>query len=319
MTNNIRIKRSTSTATPSSLQFGELAYSQIGQTFYVGRSDGTPEAIGGIGAFASLTSPAFTGTPTAPTAVTGNNSTQLATTAFVQAAVTAILQAKDVKDSCLVAPTTNINISAPGATIDGVTPLTDDRIFLYAQTAQATNGIYLYKGASTPMVRSTDADTSTKVTSGMVVTVEKGTNADTAWFLSTDDPITLGTTNLVFVAYPGGGGLVPGTALQKSVNTFNVLFDGVTIYANGSNQLAVKSSATANQVLLSQGSGSAAYGALPLGNSNAVTGTLAVTNGGLGRNTGITGLVKGDGTSYSAAVLDTDYIGPSSVIDGGTF
>jgi hypothetical protein len=37
--------------------------------------------------FATLASPAFTGTPTAPTATTGDNSTKLATTAFVQAAV----------------------------------------------------------------------------------------------------------------------------------------------------------------------------------------------------------------------------------------
>ena len=37
--------------------------------------------------FASLTSPAFTGTPTAPTATQGNSSTQIATTAFVQAEI----------------------------------------------------------------------------------------------------------------------------------------------------------------------------------------------------------------------------------------
>lgn len=40
---------------------------------------------------APLASPGFTGAPTAPTAVTGTNTTQLATTAFVQAAVAAIL------------------------------------------------------------------------------------------------------------------------------------------------------------------------------------------------------------------------------------
>lgn len=40
---------------------------------------------------ANLGSPAFTGTPTAPTAAAGNNTTQLATTAFVQAAVAALI------------------------------------------------------------------------------------------------------------------------------------------------------------------------------------------------------------------------------------
>lgn len=40
---------------------------------------------------APLASPSFTGTPTAPTAVAGTNTTQLATTAFVAAAVAALL------------------------------------------------------------------------------------------------------------------------------------------------------------------------------------------------------------------------------------
>lgn len=39
--------------------------------------------------FAPKASPAFTGTPTAPTAAAGTNTTQIATTAFVQTAVSA--------------------------------------------------------------------------------------------------------------------------------------------------------------------------------------------------------------------------------------
>ena len=38
----------------------------------------------------SIVSPSLTGTPTAPTAATGTNTTQIATTAFVSAATTAI-------------------------------------------------------------------------------------------------------------------------------------------------------------------------------------------------------------------------------------
>ena len=45
------------------------------------------------GEFAPLASPTFTGTPAAPTASPGTNTTQLATTAFVQAARTAVLEA----------------------------------------------------------------------------------------------------------------------------------------------------------------------------------------------------------------------------------
>ena len=47
--------------------------------------------------------------------------------------------------------------------------------------------------------------------------------------------------------------------------------------------------------------------------------TIAVNKGGTGATT-LTGLVKGNGTSaFTAAVAGTDYLDPSSVIDGGTF
>jgi len=45
--------------------------------------------IPAVAGTAPLASPAFTGTPTAPTASAGTNTTQLATTAFVAAALTA--------------------------------------------------------------------------------------------------------------------------------------------------------------------------------------------------------------------------------------
>jgi hypothetical protein len=72
------------------------------------KSDGTGTSVGlnvGVGKtlnvtgtlagdiVAPLASPTFTGTPAAPTATPGTNTTQLATTAFVQAARTATLEA----------------------------------------------------------------------------------------------------------------------------------------------------------------------------------------------------------------------------------
>ena len=53
--------------------------------------------------------------------------------------------------------------------------------------------------------------------------------------------------------------------------------------------------------------------------SKATAGTLPVARGGTGAVT-LTGLVKGNGTgAFTAAVAGTDYLAPSSVIDGGTF
>jgi len=71
-----------------------------------------------------------------------------------------------------------------------------------------------------------------------------------------------------------------------------------TIIANA-NDIEVNSSATANQVLLSSGTvGTAAtFGAIPLGDANSVSGTLAVSNGGTGATTLTTGnFLQGNGT-----------------------
>ncbi|KGK99844.1 hypothetical protein [Thalassobacter sp. 16PALIMAR09] len=56
----------------------------------MGQITGLQSALNGKSA---LTSPAFTGTPTAPTASTGTNTTQIATTGFVAAAIGALIDA----------------------------------------------------------------------------------------------------------------------------------------------------------------------------------------------------------------------------------
>jgi len=67
----------TPSASPNALSAQQLICSQTDDTWISLQSS----------AGAPLNSPAFTGTPTAPTAAPGTNTTQLATTAFVEAAV----------------------------------------------------------------------------------------------------------------------------------------------------------------------------------------------------------------------------------------
>lgn len=66
---------------------------------------------------AALVGPSFTGTPTAPTAAPGTNTAQLATTAFVAAAVTAILggvdAAYDTLSEIAAALTAKANLASP--------------------------------------------------------------------------------------------------------------------------------------------------------------------------------------------------------------
>lgn len=100
MANTVRIKRRAAggaAGAPSSLQNAELAYNEQDDTLYYGKGTGGSGGsatvvipIGGPGAFAPLASPAFTGTPAAPTAAVDTSTTQLATTAFVLAQASAV-------------------------------------------------------------------------------------------------------------------------------------------------------------------------------------------------------------------------------------
>jgi phage-related tail fiber protein len=164
----------------------------------------------------------------APTgALSANNQkiTNLATpTADSDAAnkgyVDAVKQSLDIKDSVRVATTANITLSGL-QTIDGVSVAANDRVLVKDQTTASANGIYV--ASSSAWVRSTDTDTSAKVTAGLFVFVTEGsTNADSGWVLTTHDAITLGTTSLSFSQFSGAGQITSGAGLTKTGNTLDV-------------------------------------------------------------------------------------------------
>lgn len=132
-----------------------------------------------------------------------------ATDAATVGQLTALKSGLDWKDSVRVATTANGTLASAyqnGSTIDGVTLATGDRILLKNQTTGSENGIYTVNASGAP-TRATDADASNEVSAGMVVPIEEGTsNADTMWVLTTNNPITLGTTALSFSKVPIGGG-----------------------------------------------------------------------------------------------------------------
>jgi hypothetical protein len=84
------------------------------------------------------------------------------------------------KDSCRVATQSNINLSSPGATIDGVTMASQDRVLVRSQTTASQNGIYVWNGSSSAMTRSLDANTFAELEQA-VTTVEEGTSAGTSY------------------------------------------------------------------------------------------------------------------------------------------
>jgi len=139
------------------------------------------------------------------------------TKAYADAARTGL----DVKASVRVATTANITLSGT-QTIDGVSVIAGDRVLVKNQTSGSENGIYVVAAGS--WSRATDADSSTEVTGGLFTFVEEGSaGADSGWVLSTNQPITLGTTALTFSQFSGAGQITAGAGMTKTGTTLDVV------------------------------------------------------------------------------------------------
>lgn len=80
----------------SDIQEGEICYATDQDKLYVKEGSSLVDASStDISAKANIASPTFTGTPAAPTAAQGTNTTQVATTEYVQAEVGTSIQAFD--------------------------------------------------------------------------------------------------------------------------------------------------------------------------------------------------------------------------------
>jgi phage-related tail fiber protein len=229
--------------------------------------------------------------------------TDAASKAYVDAARSGL----DVKASVRAATTANITLSG-AQTIDGVSVIAGDRVLVKDQSTASTNGIYV--AAASTWSRATDADVDAEVHAGMFTFVEEGTaNADSGWVLTTNNPITVGSTALAFAQFSGAGQITAGSGLTKTGNTIDAVGTAgrITVNADSIDIAATYVGQTSITTL----------GTITTGVWNGTT--VAVANGGTGATT-LTGLVKGNGTSaFTAAVDGTDYLSPNATIDGGTF
>ena len=182
-----------------------------------------------FGTSPTMASPTMTGTVTVPTP---SNNTDAATKAYVDTIKQGSI---DIKDSVRVASTANIAIASAltnGSTIDGVTVATGNRVLLKDQSDASENGIYAVV-ASGAASRTVDANTSAIVTSGMYTYVSEGTAGNSIGFvLTTNDPITLDTTNLTFTQFSSAGAIAAGTGMTKTSNTLDVIGTSGRIVAN---------------------------------------------------------------------------------------
>lgn len=169
----------------------------------------------------------------APTAAVGFNNQNItglanpvndqdaATKSYVDAARAGL----DVKESVRVGTTEEITLSGV-QTIDGVAVVAGDRVLVKNQGDGKLNGIYVVSAGA--WSRALDADGSNiagaEVTSGLFTFVEEGIiNADSAWVLTTNNPITLNTTALSFTQFSGAGQITAGAGITKSGNILDVV------------------------------------------------------------------------------------------------
>jgi hypothetical protein len=216
---------------------------------------------------APTASPTLTGVPTAPTAANTDNSTQLATTAFVKSVrldqfaapntsvtfgsqlitnvldpvsaqdaatknyVDNVAQGLDVKASCIAASTVNIASLSGLLTIDGITLSAGDRVLVKNQTAQELNGIYVADSGA--WTRATDANTWDKLRSAFTF-IEQGTaQADSSWVCTIDAGGTLGVTPVTWAQFGNAGTYTAGTGLTLLGNQFSITSTGVAAATYG--------------------------------------------------------------------------------------
>ena len=199
--------------------------------------------------------------------------------------VDALKQALDIKDSVRVASTANINISnalVNNSTIDGVTVATGDRVLLKNQTDASENGIYAVV-ASGAASRTADANSNADVTSGLFVFVEEGTaNGDNGYVLTTNDSITLDTTDLTFTQFSGAGAVEAGNGLSRSGTTLSVNVGNTLQIASDTVNIKGVTSTATGDIILGSGGANGGYSRLAVGSTDQMLkvsgGTLVYTD-----------------------------------------
>lgn len=249
--------------------------------------------------------------PTASVAFNSQKITGLADPTNAQDAATknyvdSVAQGLEVKQSVRAATTANITLSGT-QTIDGVSVIAGDRVLVKNQTTTSQNGIYV--AAAGAWSRAVDADTWNDNIAAFTFVEEGTVNADTGWVSTANAGGTLGTTAIVFAQFSGAGTYTAGAGLTLTGSTFDIggTANRITVNADTVDIASTYVGQTSITTL----------GTIATGTWNATA--IGVTKGGTGLTSAVNGLLKGDGTSYSAAVAGTDYLTPNSTIDGGTF
>ena len=217
----------------------------------------------------------------------------------------------------------NVTLATPGATIGGYTLATGDRVLLIGQTDPYENGIYVFDTASTPLVRSNDANTFQELNNAAVF-IQDGTYVDSGWVqTATLTSLTTGATQ-AWVQFSGAGAYTGGTGITVSGNIISANLGagivelpsdeiGIDLYDSATGAIILTTDGTTRSTvtgaklqLLLNGSGGLQQGASGLGiAADGVTNAMLL-------NDGFT--INGDtGTPNQVSLGDTFLIAGTSV------
>jgi hypothetical protein len=144
-----------------------------------------------------------------------------------------------------------LTATANGAlTVDAVAVSVGMRILVKNEVTAKNNGLYSVTaaggaGAAYILTRTTDANTSVKVSGGMTVPIDSGgtANGGTIWLLTTVETIVLDTTALPFSQIAAGSSYAAGTGITLTGNVFS-LTAPVTVALGGTNSATASGART---------------------------------------------------------------------------
>lgn len=242
----------TSGSIASSIADGDLTHSPDGNSVF-----------DALALKAPLSSPALTGTPTAPTAGAGTSTTQLATTEFVQVAVRSSPGKEACEYATIIALPTVIydnGASGVGATLTGVafgalgvdsqSPIVGNRILVKNQVSTFQNGIYIVTAVGSGiavfvLTRALDFNQQTDILTGAATYVVGGaTLAGTTWDVNSADSPVMGTDAITFVQSAGPGSITVSAPISLSGQALSLVNNAVSPAAISSFDIGVLSAAS---------------------------------------------------------------------------
>ena len=233
--------------------------------------------------------------------------------------------------------TTTGNITLSGTqTIDGKAIIAGDRVLVKNQSDASENGIYVC--AAGAWARATDMDAGAEFP-GAAMFVREGTlYGDTGW-VCTNDAVNLGSDDVVFSQFTGGGALVGGDGIVITGNSVaaDLKSSGGLEFSSGEIQIAASGVTNAmlegsiandklsnSAVTVTAGTGLSGGGSVSLGGTTTIN-VSGLTNSEIAANAGVayskltlTGSVVNADISASAAIADSklDTIATANKVSG---